>query len=81
MVDNPTPTPSPVPDIVTGIIRAVLASGGGLLVNNGLATAQQASTLEGAGLILIVGLWSVWANYQQHQKLKAAIAAPTGKAS
>lgn len=78
---DPSNNPSPIPDIATGIIRAVVGAAGGLLVQNGLANAQQANTLEGALIVVIVGVWSIYANYQQHRKLKAAIAAPAGKAS
>jgi hypothetical protein len=73
--------PNPIPPIVTGILRALLASGGGALTADGLASAQQVSTMEGAAMVLIAGAWSIYAHYRAHQKLTAAIAAPMGKAT
>lgn len=44
---------------VMGILRAVLAAGGGYLVNQGLITASQIEPISGAVIIIGTAIWSI----------------------
>ena len=44
-----------------GIVRALLATGGGMLATKGYIDADTANTIVGGCMSLITGLWSVWA--------------------
>lgn len=44
---------------VMGILRAVIAAGGGYLVNQGLINASQIEPISGAVIILATVVWSI----------------------
>ncbi len=49
------------PDIIGGIVRAVLAAAGGYLVGKGTIDAETWATVSGAFMTLAVTGWSIWA--------------------
>lgn len=48
-------------DMIWGIVRAVLAAGGGYLVGTGLADQAMVNETIGALGIIFTAVWSVWA--------------------
>lgn len=48
-------------DMVTGVIRALLAAAGGYAVSKGFADQTTVDSMIGALMILATGAWSVWA--------------------
>ena len=47
---------------IIGIIRAVLAAGGGLLVQRGYVAQQTLTTIVGAVITLVAAAWSIHNN-------------------
>ena len=47
-------------DQVGGVVRALVAAGGGYFVGQGLIDAETAMTIGGAVTTLVVAAWSVW---------------------
>jgi tetrahydromethanopterin S-methyltransferase subunit D len=54
-----TPPGTPMPDVVSGIIRHVLTTAGGALVAAGYLTSDQWTTIAGALAVIIGVVWSV----------------------
>lgn len=46
-------------EMILGVIRALLAAGGGWLINKGYADAGQVESLVGALLVIVAGIWSI----------------------
>ncbi len=59
-------------DQILGIVRHVVAAGGALLIQHGVATASQANDLEGGVLALIMILWSVYEKKESVIQAKSA---------
>ena len=47
-------------DQIAGVVRALVAAGGGYFVGQGLIDAETAMTIGGAITTLCVAGWSVW---------------------
>lgn len=45
---------------IGGVIRALVAAGGGYFVGQGLVDAETAVTIGGAVTTLLVAVWSIW---------------------
>ena len=45
---------------IAGIVRAVLAALGGVLVSRGYIDGESALALTGSGVTIAVAVWSVW---------------------
>lgn len=58
---------------IGGLVRILMAWGGGYLVQKGLVTEGEIEGLVGAAVLLVTGAWSIWA------KRKAIMATPPGK--
>ena len=54
-----TPPDTPMPDVVSGIIRHVLTTAGGALVAAGYLTSDQWTTIAGALAVIIGVVWSI----------------------
>ena len=63
-------------EMALGIIRAVLAAGGGLLVNHGWADDGTVEGITGAILVISSGVWSVVNKAKAKKTLDAAKKAP-----
>lgn len=72
--------PSVIPAYVTSIIRQLLLGIGGSYVAAGTLTATQEEQVIGVALLIIGSVWSFYQKWLANKKLKAAIAAPAGKA-
>lgn len=79
MADTTT-NPSPVPSIITSVLRGVLISAGTYLVTKGYISAEGLSSAVGAILVVIPIAWGAWQKVHANNKLKDAIDAPAGKA-
>lgn len=66
--------------ILGGLIRAGTAALGGYLVQKGLDDGGLLQTIGGSATILATGAWSWVQKIRAQKKLKAAVAAPAGKA-
>ncbi len=53
------------PELLTGVLRAVLAAIGGSLVSQGYVTEDQVNQITGALVVVAVAGWSVYSNYKQ----------------
>lgn len=51
------------PDMIGGIVRGVLALGGGYLIKQGLTDAESLQTAGGALVTLATIGWSIWTNH------------------
>lgn len=51
-------------DQIAGILRAVLAAGGGYLIGKGVIDAESYGAISGAAVTLAVAVWSFWAKKQ-----------------
>lgn len=52
--------------IVTGILRAILAAWGGKMVEQGLVSSDDLSQAIGAVLVVVTIGWSAWQKYRTH---------------
>lgn len=59
-------------EMTLGIIRALLAAAGGLLVNKGWADEGTVESVTGAILVVISGVWSMVNKAQTAKKIEAA---------
>jgi hypothetical protein len=60
-------------DMIMGVIRALLAALGGWVANKGWASQEEVTTIVGALITLIVGIWSIVAKARSKPvDLKAA---------
>ena len=48
-------------DMVTGVVRALVAAVGGYFVGKGTISADMAAQISGAALAVVTAVWSVWA--------------------
>lgn len=73
--------PSAAPPAWMSLLRSALIAGGGVLVTKGWI--DQTTLTDAIGAILILGpaIWGVLQKVEANARLKAAIAAPAGKAS
>ena len=63
-------------DMVMGILRAILAAGGGLLVNKGWMDEGSVETITGAIIVIVTGVWSCISKAKANKALAAAKKAP-----
>lgn len=76
-----TSTPSAAAPAWMSLLRSVLIAGGGWLVQKGLIDHATLTDAVGAILVVAPAAWGIFQKIEANQKLKAAIAAPAGKAS
>ena len=55
-----------IPQIIGGILRAVMAAYGGRLVEQGMLTDQQLTQGVGAVIVLVTIAWSIWQKGRAH---------------
>jgi hypothetical protein len=72
--------PSALPGYISTLLKTGLGFVGGVLVSKGLITAEQATELTGAAILVIGVVYGLIAQHGAHTALKAAIAAPAGQA-
>ena len=80
MTDTPDDAPA-LPGFLTPMIRQGLALGFGVLIGKGVFTADQAEAVIGGALALVPAAWTLFSRHSTRKALKAAIAAPEGRAS
>ncbi len=56
------------PELLTGVLRAVLAAIGGSLVSQGYVTEDQMNQIAGALVVIFVAGWSVYSKLQAKKK-------------
>lgn len=59
-------------EMTLGIIRALLAAGGGLLVNKGWADDGTVESVTGAILVIVAGVWSTINKVQTKKQIESA---------
>lgn len=69
---------SAIPSYVTSLLRTAGGLIGGYLIGKGYISGEQAATIGGALLALVVAGWSMYSKYKANAALNAAIAAPKG---
>lgn len=74
-------TTNALPTYLTSLLRTLGALIGGWLIGKGYITAEQAPQIGGALLAVFVAGWGLYSRHLADKKLKAAIAAPAGRAT
>jgi len=77
MATTPAPANTDViPATLMGLVRIAAGTVAGFLVQHGVTTADNTQAIVGWITAAASGAWAIYAYWQAHQKLKAAIAAP-----
>jgi len=75
------PTTSAAPAIVQSTARTLVSAVLGWLAGKGYLTTDQVTQLVPYAGVIATALWGAYAHWKHAQDLKAAIAAPAGKAT
>jgi hypothetical protein len=73
--------PSALPSMVASLLRTLFGFLGGFLVSKGIVSTEQLPEIIGAAMVVVTIVWSWVEKHNANKALKAAIAAPAGKAA
>ena len=59
-------------DMIMGIVRAILAAGGGLMVSKGWTDEGTVETVVGSVMVIATAIWSAVQKAQSHKEVEKA---------